>query len=182
MMVKKKTDNDIQEIASVVEETTIVDAEKASTKKEKKFTNPFNYDDALQSKVVNCIMERGKKATAQRILKDTFQELHRRNTDDVLKTFQLAFQNATPTLEVKPKRIGGGVYQIPMEVPAKRQMSLAIRWILMGARKRKGVPMYKRLAAELLDASSETGFAYNKREEIHRAAQANKAFAHLARF
>ena len=156
--------------------------DKPAPKKQKKFNNPFSDKDPLQSKFINCLMKDGKKSIARRILADTFQELHRKGESDPLKTFELALKNATPTMEAKGKRIGGAVYQIPVEVPQKRQQSLCIRWILAGARKKKGQPMYKRLAGELLDSASEQGFAHGKREEAHRIAAANKAFAHLARY
>jgi len=156
-------------------------AEKAP-KKVKKYQNQFSYTDPLQMKFVNCVMKNGKKTVAQKIMQDTFAELHRRGQEDPLKTFEKAIKNATPTMEVRGKRIGGAVYQIPIEVTTKRQGSLSTRWILEGARKKKGQPMYKRLAGELLDCSNEVGHAYSKREEAHRMAQANKAFAHLARY
>jgi small subunit ribosomal protein S7 len=152
------------------------------TEKKVKQVNPFSFTDPLQVRVVNSIMKQGKKTVAQKILKATFDELHRLGEKDALKTFNTAFQNATPTVEVTAKRIGGAVYQIPSEVKPKRQESLAIRWILAGARSRKGQPMYKRLAQELLDASKEAGSAVNKKKEAHKMAQANKAFAHLARY
>ncbi len=152
------------------------------TEKKVKQVNPFSFTDPLQVRVVNSIMKKGKKTTAQKILKATFDELHRLGEKDALKTFNTAFQNATPTVEVTAKRIGGAVYQIPSEVKPKRQASLAIRWILAGARARKGQPMYKRLAQELLEASKESGSAVNKKKEAHKMAQANKAFAHLARY
>lgn len=152
------------------------------TEKKVKFQNPFSFTDPLQCKVVNSIMKKGKKTVAQKILKMTFEELHRLGEKDALKTFNVAFQNATPTVEVSAKRIGGAVYQIPSEVKPKRQGSLSIRWILAGARARKGQPMYKRLAQELLEASKEAGSAVNKKKEAHKMAQANKAFAHLARY
>lgn len=157
--------------------------EKAPAKKSnKKFNNPFNEKDPLQAKFVNCLMKNGKKSVARKILMDTFEELHRRGESDPFKTFELALKNATPSMEAKPKRIGGAVYQIPVEVPQKRQQSLCVRWILEGARKKKGQPMYKRLAGELLDTANEQGYAFNKREEAHKIAAANKAFAHLARY
>ncbi len=152
------------------------------TEKKVSYKNPFSFKDPLQTKVVNCIMKDGKKTIAQQILKDTFDELSRKGQKNPLKTFEIAITNAKPSMEVKAKRIGGAVYQIPLEVPAKRQDSLAIRWILEGARKKKGMPMYKRLALELLDAFNESGYAYTKREDAHKMAQANKAFAHLARY
>ncbi len=157
-------------------------SEESAPKKKTKFRNPFSYEDTLQTKFVNCVMKQGKKTIAQRIMKDTFEELARKGQKDPLKTFESAISNTTPTMEVKPKRIGGSIYQIPMEVSTKRQQTLSIRWILAGARARKGMPMYKRLSLELIDAASETGYAFNKKEEAHKMAQANKAFAHLARY
>ena len=147
-----------------------------------KYQNPFSYNDTLQCKLVTCIMKEGKKSIAQRILKDTFDEIARKGEKNPLKIFQMALDNTKPTMEVKAKRIGGSVYQIPLEVPTKRQLSMSIRWILEGARKKKGMPMYKRLALELMDASNQNGFAFNRKEEVHKMAQANKAFAHLARY
>lgn len=151
-------------------------------KKAKKFANPFNMNDPMQEKLVKCIMKDGKKTIAQKILKDCFEEMNKKGEKDVLKTFENAFNNVVPSMEVKPKRIGGSVYQIPIEVTPKRRISLPIRWLLRGARSKKGQPMYKRLATELLDASKEQGFAFGKKEEVQRVAQANKAFAHLARY
>ncbi|NCP66782.1 30S ribosomal protein S7 [bacterium] len=164
------------------EKSTAQTTEKAAAKPRKKYVSQFSFADPLQDKFVNCIMKNGKKTVAVKILKDTLEEMHRRGQDDPLKCFELALKNATPAMEVKAKRIGGAVYQIPMEVTEKRQQSLCIRWVLEGARKKKGQPMFKRLAAELLDASNETGFAYGRKEDVHRMAQANKAFAHLARY
>ncbi len=115
-------------------------------------------------------------------MRDTLAELSRAGEKDPLKTFELAFQNATPTMEVTARRIGGAVYQIPTEIKPRRQESLSIRWILQGARSRKGQPMHRRLAQELLDASRDNGYAVNKKKEVHKMAQANKAFAHLARY
>ncbi len=155
---------------------------KGSAKKATKYKNPFSFSDPLQAKFVNCVMKNGKKSVAQKIIQDMFEEIHRRGNDEPLKTFELGLRNATPTMECKAKRIGGAVYQIPIEVTTKRQQSLSVRWILEGARKKKGQPMYKRLASEIIDCSNETGFAFGKKEEAHRMAQANKAFAHLARY
>lgn len=151
-------------------------------KKEKKYVNPFNEADPLQAKLVNCIMKRGKKALARRILRDTFDEMNRRGDADPLATFEKALQKATPTMEVRPRRVGGAIYQIPVEVNPKRQTTLPTRWLLAGARSKKGQPMYKRLATELMDCANEQGYAYNKREDVHKMAQSNKAFAHLARY
>ncbi len=172
------------EAVSVKQEEKKEPTQKSGGKTEKKgkARNPFSFTDPLQCRVVNSIMKQGKKAIAQKILKTTFDELARLGEKDPLKTFNTAFQNATPTVEVTAKRIGGAVYQIPSEVKPKRQESLAVRWILAGARARKGQPMYKRLAQELIDASHEAGSAVNKKKEAHKMAQANKAFAHLARY
>lgn len=150
--------------------------------KAKKFNNPFSQEDPLQSKMVNCVMKNGKKTVAQRIMREAFEIMHNRGEQDVLKTFEKAMENVTPNLEVKPKRIGGAVYQIPMDVKPKRQLSLAIRWLLDGARSKKGKPMADGLASEIIDAANERGYAFGRREEMHRMAQANKAFAHLARY
>lgn len=152
------------------------------TQKKVKYSNPFSFTDPLQSKFINCIMKNGKKTVAQKILKDTFDEMNRKGIEDPAKAFEVAMKNATPMMEVRAKRIGGAVYQIPIEVTVKRQQSLSIRWILQGARKKSGMPMYRRLAAELTECSNETGFAFGKREDSHRMAQSNKAFAHLARY
>ncbi len=152
------------------------------TTKTVKYTNPFSFTDPLQTKVINCVMKNGKKNLAQNILKDTFDEMNRKGDNNPAKTFEKAMTNATPMMEVRAKRIGGAVYQIPIEVTTKRQQSLSIRWILEGARKRKGMPMFKRLAAELTDCANETGHAFTKREDSHKMAQSNKAFAHLARY
>ncbi len=176
-----------------VSETAEVSAEKKApskkevvsekdSKKASQFKNPFSTEDPLQTKIVNCIMKRGKKNVARRILQDTFLELHRRGEEDPLKLFEVALKNATPTIEVKPKRVGGSVYQIPMEVKPARQSSLCVRWILEGSRKRKGQPMFKRLASEIQECANQQGYAFNKREDVHKMAQANKAFAHLARY
>lgn len=158
------------------------DKKAKKTAKAAKFANPFNMKDPVQAKLVNCIMKNGKKTIAQKILKDCFEEMFRRGEKDVLKTFETAFSNVVPSMEVRPKRIGGSVYQIPIEVTVKRRSSLPIRWLLTGARSKKGQPMYKRLASELIDAANEQGYAFNKKEEVQRVAQANKAFAHLARY
>lgn len=157
-------------------------AKKDGPKKEKKYVNPFNEADPLQAKLVNCIMKQGKKSLARNILRDTFDEMNKRGDADPLVTFEKALQKATPTMEVRPRRVGGAIYQIPVEVNPKRQATLPIRWILAGARSKKGQPMYKRLASELMDCANEQGFAFNKREDVHKMAQANKAFAHLARY
>ena len=163
------------------QKTTKKDAP-AAPKKAKKFVSPFSYADPLQMKLVNCIMKNGKKTVAQRILKDAFDIMNNKGEEDVMKSFEKAIENVTPTMEVKAKRIGGSVYQIPIEVKPKRQLSLSIRWLLDGARSKKNRPMAESLANEMIDAANERGHAFSRREEMHRMAQANKAFAHLARY
>jgi len=164
------------------ENVSVKKTSRDTEKRMKRMSSFFSYTDPLQQKFVSCIMKCGKKIVAQRVLSDTFEELVRKGEKDPVKVFESSLQNTTPTVEVRPKRIGGAVYQIPMEVPLKRQQSLAIRWILNAARSRKGQPMYRRLAVELLEASQDLGSAVNKKKEVHKMAQANKALAHLAKY
>lgn len=176
------TDEKAAAVETASEKSTKPKASKEAPKKEKKYVNPFNEKDPLQAKMVNCIMKNGKKSLARKILRDTFDEMNRKGEADPLSVFEKAIQKATPSMEVRPRRVGGSIYQIPVEVTPQRQGSLPIRWILAGARSKKGQPMYKRLATELMDCSNEQGYAFNKREDVHKMAQANKAFAHLARY
>lgn len=132
-------------------------------------------------KFICCMMERGKKSIARRIFKDTLEIIKTRTKDDPMEVFTKAMLNVTPLVEVRPKRVAGAVYQVPVEVPAKRQMALSVRWILGAARERKGMPMAQKLALELLDASAEQGGAVKKKQDVLKMAQANKAFAHLAK-
>lgn len=137
--------------------------------------------DPLMEKFVNCIMKQGKKSTARKILDDALDIIKTRTKDPPLEIFAKALLNATPLVEVRPKRIAGAVYQVPTEVTPKRQQSLSIRWILNAARDRKGIPMAEKLALELLDASAEQGSAIKKKEDVYKMAQANKAYAHFAK-
>lgn len=132
-------------------------------------------------KFVCCLMERGKKTTARRIFKDTLEIIKTRTKEDPMEVFNKALLNVTPLVEVRPKRVAGSVYQVPVEVTPKRQQALSIRWILGAARERKGMPMAQKLALELLDASAEQGGAVKKKQDVIKMAQANKAFAHLAK-
>lgn len=140
---------------------------------------PEGSDPAIE-KFINCLMLDGKKSTARRIFWDAMEVIKTRTKDQPLEVFSKALLNVTPLIEVRPKRVGGSVYQVPTEVTPKRQQSLSVRWILEAARARKGVPMAQRLAMELLDASSDQGAAFKKKQDVLRMAQANKAFAHLA--
>lgn len=139
------------------------------------------YNNKLVSKFVNCLMWNGKKSTAQRVFYDAM-DIISKNVKDVeaLEVFEKAVNNVKPLIEVRSKRIGGASYQVPMQVNSKRQQSLAFRWILVAARGKKGKPMCERLASELIDAYNEHGTAMTTRENVHRMAEANKAFAHFA--
>lgn len=132
-------------------------------------------------KFINCIMQRGKKSVARRIFSDALGIIKTRTKDDPVEVFNKALLNATPLIEVRPKRVAGSVYQVPVEVTPRRQQALSIRWILNAARDRKGMPMAQKLALELLDAFSEQGGAIKKKQDVIKMAQANKAFAHLAK-
>lgn len=136
----------------------------------------------LQEKFINYIMMGGKKSIARRIFNDTLKIVSKRVGGDPEKVFKTAIENVKPQLEVKAKRIGGAVYQIPMEVKAQRQIALAFRWIIGAARAKKGAVMSEKLANEIIDASKEQGIAIKKKEDTHRMAEANKAFAHLSRY
>lgn len=138
--------------------------------------------DEVSEKFINYIMEQGKKNTARRIFNEMLKELENRGHKNPKETFFKALENAKPSMEVRPKRVGGAVYQVPFEVPPKRQRMLSFRWIITSARKRKGMPMARRLSIEILEASENTGTAVKKKDDVERMAQANRAFAHYARF
>ena len=139
------------------------------------------YNDVMVSQFINKVMERGKKTTAQKIVYSAFDIIKEKTKKEPIEVFKLAIENASPILEVKPKRIGGATYQVPMEVRGERRLALAIRWILEGARSKKGKPMSEKLAEELIDVSNNQGNAIRKKNDTHRMAEANKAFAHFAR-
>jgi small subunit ribosomal protein S7 len=139
------------------------------------------YNSKLVSKFINCMMWDGKKSSAQDVFYGAMVIIGEKIKDvSTLEVFETAINNVKPTLEVRSKRVGGASYQVPMQVNPKRQQSLAFRWILLSARGKKGKPMSERLAAELVDAYNKTGGAMTTRENVHRMAEANKAFAHFA--
>ncbi len=139
------------------------------------------YNSKLVSKFINCLMWEGKKSVAQRVFYDAMDVVSKKVKDvSELEVFEKAVNNVRPMIEVRSKRVGGSSYQVPMQVNAKRQQSLAFRWILLSARSKKGKPMCERLASELIDAYNKQGGAMTTRENIHRMAEANKAFAHFA--
>jgi small subunit ribosomal protein S7 len=139
------------------------------------------YNSKLVSKFVNSLMWQGKKSTAQRVFYDAMDIASKKVKDvEPLEIFETAINNVKPLLEVRSKRVGGASYQVPMQVGSKRQQSLAFRWIIQSARSKKGKPMAQRLATELVDAYNGQGGAMTTRENVHRMAEANKAFAHFA--
>ncbi len=139
------------------------------------------YNSKLVSKFVNCLMWGGKKSVAQRLFYDAMDIISKKVKDvEPLEVFETAVNNVKPLLEVRSKRIGGASYQVPMQVGARRQQSLAFRWIIQSARSKKGKPMCQHLASELIDAYNARGGAMTTRENVHRMAEANKAFAHFA--
>ncbi len=136
------------------------------------------YGSTLAEKFVNSMMWDGKKSVAQRLFYGALTKMGERANDDPLKIFKKAVENAKPVLEVKTRRVGGANYQVPVEVPNNRRTSLAIRWILQNARSRPEKSMADKLAGELGDAANLRGGAIKKKDEVHRMAEANKAFAH----
>jgi small subunit ribosomal protein S7 len=128
--------------------------------------------------MVRRLMRSGKRSLAHRIIYDAFKIIEDRTGAEPLETFEKAVRNATPLVEVKARRVGGATYQVPMEVRSDRGIALALRWLIQFSRQRSGKTMAMKLANELMDAANETGGAVRKREETHRMAEANKAFAH----
>ena len=134
----------------------------------------------LASKFINCMMWEGKKSISQAIFYEALDIIADRSKKDGLEVFKTAIEHVKPLVEVQTKRVGGATYQVPVPVNAKRQLSLAIRWILAASRSKKGQPMAKKLAGELFDAFNKEGNSMKKREDTHKMAEANKAFAHFA--
>jgi small subunit ribosomal protein S7 len=137
------------------------------------------FHSVLLAKFINNLMERGKKSLAARIVYSAFGTIEERTKRPALEVFEEAMKNATPLVEVKPRRVGGATYQIPVEISSNRRQALAMRWLIDSARKRSGRDMSQRLAAELMDAARNEGNTVKKREDTHRMAEANQAFAHF---
>ena len=137
------------------------------------------YNSKLVTKLINNVMYDGKKGVAQKIVYDAFAEVEAKLGQNPLEAFQEALENVMPVLEVKARRVGGSNYQVPMEVRAERRQTLGLRWIVTYSRTRGEKTMADRLAAEIIDAINSTGGAFKKKEEMHRMAEANKAFAHF---
>ena len=138
----------------------------------------IKYDSELIAVFINKVMKRGKKSVARRLVYDAFDIMGEGTGQDPRETFEQAIRNASPMVEVKPRRVGGATYQVPVEVSSHRRLSLAMRWLLDAARSRPGKSFSEKLAAELMDAAHNNGAAIKRREDIHRMAEANKAFAH----
>jgi len=136
------------------------------------------YNSQLVTKFVNVVMRGGKKTVAERILYDALEMVRERSSDDPMKVFKRAIENVKPAVEVKSRRVGGSNYQVPVEVNPSRRLALSIRWLIQSAAKRGEKTMRAKLAGELLDAAENRGGAIKKREDTHRMAEANKAFAH----
>jgi len=136
------------------------------------------YHSVIVTRLINRVMAEGKKATAESIVYDALDIMHQQGAKAPVNVLEQAVKNATPLLEVKPRRVGGATYQVPIEVQPDRGTSLAIRWLIKSARARADKSMAKKLAAELIDASKEQGATIKKREDTHKMAQANRAFAH----
>lgn len=136
------------------------------------------YDSVVLATFINKVMKQGKKSLARRVVYDALDIVAERTGRDPLATFEQAIRNTTPILEVKPRRVGGATYQVPVEVVPHRRLSLSMRWLLTAARTRPGKAFADKLAAEVNDAAQNTGNAVRRREETHRMAEANKAFAH----
>ena len=138
------------------------------------------YSNITVARFINQIMRKGKKTIARKIVYKAFDIIKEKTKKEPLEVFELALRNVSPLLEVKSKRVGGATYQVPVEVKGERKMALAMRWIILGAKSKKGKPMREKLAAELMDAANNTGWAIKKKTDTHRMAEANRAFAHFA--
>lgn len=154
----------------------------ARQRKKKKHIIPPDpvYSDVTVAKFINQVMRRGKKTIARKIVYQAFDIIKEKTKKDPLEIFEQALANAAPLLEVKPKRIGGATYQVPREVKRERRLTLAMRWIIQASKSKKGKAMKEKLAEELIGAANNTGWAVKKKEDTHRMAEANRAFAHFA--
>lgn len=136
------------------------------------------YNDLLIARFINCVLTKGEKGIAERIVYGALDQIGKKTKEDPLKVFKKAVENAAPLLEVRSRRVGGATYQVPVEVKSGRRLSLGMRWMIAQARDRSGHTMVEKLGSEIMDAYNNTGGAIKKKEEVHRMAEANKAFAH----
>lgn len=140
----------------------------------------IKYSNLLVAKLTNYLMQSGNKAAAMKIVYGAFDILEKKTNKPALEVFEKAMENVTPQMELRSRRVGGANYQVPIEVRPERKVALALRWIITAARSQKGKPMHEKLAEELLNAANNTGNAVKKKVDVHRMAEANKAFAHFA--
>jgi small subunit ribosomal protein S7 len=153
---------------------------KITSSKEQLRPDP-KFNSILAGKFINCLMWSGKKTVAQNVFYGALDVIQKKITDvSPIEVFERAMDNVKPSIEVRSRRVGGAAYQVPMQVNPRRQQSLAIRWIMQACREKKGRPMFQKLAEELMAAYNREGAAMTKRENVHRMADANKAFAHFA--
>ena len=146
---------------------------------EKRVIEPdLKYNSEVVSRFVTQMMRQGKRSIAEKVVYTALEEVHQKLGGDPVEIFETAIENVRPQLEVKSRRVGGATYQVPMEVNSDRGQAIGMRWMINFSKNRKGVPMAKALAAELLDAYNETGAGIKKRDDTHKMAQANRAFAH----
>jgi small subunit ribosomal protein S7 len=136
------------------------------------------YNSVMLQSFINRVMKNGKRSTATRVVYDALEIIEERAKRNGLEVFEQALRNVSPVMEVRPRRVGGATYQVPMEVPRHRQFALATRWILASTRSRSGKSFAEKLAAELMDAANNTGSSIRKRDETHKMAEANRAFSH----
>ena len=146
--------------------------------KSRKIRPDTRYGDLGLAKFINRVMLHGKRSVAQRMVYKALEEIENQAHRPALEVFQQAIRNASPAIEVRSRRVGGATYQVPSEVRRERQLTLAVRWIVLAARSRSGKPMYERLAQELLESSRGQGTAVRRKEELYRMAEANRAFVH----
>jgi len=146
--------------------------------KKKKLKPDHAYSSTLITKIINLVMKKGKKSVAEKIVYGSMERIKEKIQEDPMKVYEKAVENVRPLLETKSRRVGGATYQVPIEVPLNRSTTLAIRWILRYARDRAGKSMIDKLTAEILDAVNHRGGAIKKREDTHKMAEANRAFAH----
>ncbi|MDO8495919.1 MAG: 30S ribosomal protein S7 [bacterium] len=149
-------------------------------KKKSHLEPDIKYSNLLVAKLINYVMQAGKKSVASRVVYDAFEIAEQKAGKPGLEVFEKAMENVSPQMELRSRRIGGANYQVPVEVRPERKVALALRWIIESARSQKGKPMSEKLAEELFNAANNTGNAVKKRNDVHRMAEANKAFAHFA--
>ncbi len=155
---------------------------KATSYKKHPVTPDYKYNSVKIAKFINYVMTRGKKTVAAKVVYGAFDKIEKEMKTDPKAVFEQAIRNVSPIVEVKGRRIGGANYQVPMEVQEPRKTALGMNWVIDAARSKKGKPMAEKLATELMEAYNKLGMAMKKREDVHKMAEANKAFAHFARF